>query len=116
MHRLEFVQLLTYPAPMACISRLRPALGTFVGFEAHAPTAAQALGAIDAATAVVARLATLLHPTRPGSDLLRIVNGEIDTPTRVHPWTFALLTLCQTLHRVSNGVFDPCLPGAAPSS
>ena len=113
MRLLESVQLLTYPAAMACISRVRPALGTFVGFEAHAPTTAQALGAIDAAAAVIARLEALLHPTRPGSDLLTIVNGDVGAPTRVHPWTFALLTLCQTLHRVSSGVFDPCLPDAA---
>lgn len=105
------MQLLDDPA-MACMSRLRPALGTFVALEAHAPSPEQAVHAIDAATAVISRVETLLHPTRSGSDLLALATGAIGVATHLHPWTFAVLELCQTLHRVSRGVFDPCLPGA----
>lgn len=105
------MRLPRYPAATDHISRLRPALGTFVGFEAHAPSPEQALHAIDAASAVVARIEALLHPCRSGSDLSSIAAAKIRSPTRVHPWTFAVLELCQTLHRVSHGVFDPCLPG-----
>lgn len=97
---------------MASISRLRPALGTFVGFEAHAPTPSQALAAIDAATTVIARLDALLHPNRADSDLAAIARAALGDPIRVHSWTFQILTLCRSLHHASDGAFDPCLPDA----
>ena len=105
--------MLSASASSTCVSRLRPALGTFVGFEAHAPRVAQAVAAIDAATIVISQIDALLHPHRSSGDLAALSTAELGVPLQVHPWTFELLDLCKTLHRASKGVFDPCLPDAS---
>lgn len=100
-------------AEPAQISRLRAALGTFVAFEAEARTTQQAADAIDSAAAAVMRVDRLLHPTHPGSDLANINAGAVGAEIHIDRWSFELLQLSQRLHRLSKGVFDPCLPVAA---
>ena len=51
-----------------------------------------------------------MHPTRNGSDLAALRNAPLHAPLSVHAWTFAVLELCKQFHRLSAGVFDPCLP------
>ncbi len=94
------------------MTRLRPALGTFVAFEADAASQNAAEAAINAAAAAIVRVEALLHPTRPGSDLWALACSAAHVEVAVDPWTYELLELSQLLHRLSGGVFDPCLPKA----
>jgi FAD:protein FMN transferase len=95
--------------------RLRIALGTWVAIEARGaagpgdPVAGETQ-AIDAAYAAISAVEARMHPTRPGSDLARINAAPLDTPIEVQPDTWQLLKLAQRLHRLTDGIFDPCLP------
>lgn len=51
-----------------------------------------------------------MHPTRPGSDLLRIARATVGTAVEVDAWTHELLTIAHRVHAATNGIFDPCLP------
>jgi FAD:protein FMN transferase len=102
--------------------RLRIALGTWVAIEAEVAIEAGAAAspdhrvtdetaqAIDAAYAAISAVEARMHPTRPGSDLARINAAPLDTPIEVQPDTWQLLRLAQRLHRLTDGIFDPCLP------
>jgi FAD:protein FMN transferase len=96
--------------------RLRIALGTWVAIEARGaagpddPVADETAQAIDAAYAAISAVEARMHPTRPGSDLARINAAPLDTPIEVQPDTWQLLKLAQRLHRLTDGIFDPCLP------
>lgn len=101
-------------APLLDITvRLRPALGTFVAVEAQAPGAARCERATAAAFAAIAQVERLMHPTREGSDLAALRTHPLGSPLPIHPWTWAVLKLSSHIHRLSHGVFDPCLPEAA---
>jgi FAD:protein FMN transferase len=95
------------------LSRLRVAFGTFVAVEAEAPDESCAERAIGAASAALATVERLMHPTRAGSDLARIALCAPGGRVPLDAWTYDLLELCARLHRSSNGRFDPCLPGTA---
>jgi thiamine biosynthesis lipoprotein len=99
--------------PAECASRLRIGMGTIIAISAEAGTAQRALAGIEAAFAAVAQVERLMHPTRAGSDLLAIRQGTLGRPLAIHAWTWDVLALSRRLSRTSNGVFDPCLPGAA---
>jgi FAD:protein FMN transferase len=102
--------------------RLRIALGTWVAIEAgiaiEAGDAAspdhrvtdETARAIDAAYAAISAVEARMHPTRPGSDLARINAAPLDTPIEVQADTWQLLKVAQRLHRLTDGIFDPCLP------
>jgi thiamine biosynthesis lipoprotein len=88
-------------------------MGTIVAISAEADTAQRALSGIDSAFEVIAQVERLMHPTRPGSDLLAIRQGTLGLPLAVHPWTWEVLAQARRLNHRSKGAFDPCLPGAA---
>jgi thiamine biosynthesis lipoprotein len=96
-----------------CESRLRIGLGTLIAISAEADAPLCALSGIEAAFDAVARVESLMHPTRTGSDLLAIRQGGLGRPLAVHPWTWEVLALSRQLHQASKGVFDPCLSSAA---
>ena len=103
----------TNPAPgpsFPATARLRIGLGTFVAVEAEAHDDAVREAGLHAAFDAIARVDTLLHPTRQGSDLAAINCGVPGLPLAVHPWTRQVLELAVHLHHESRGVFDPCLP------
>src|SRR5260370_18580171 len=68
---------------------------------------------MEAAFEAVAQVENLMHPTRPGSDLLAIRRGTLGRPLDVHPWTWEELALSSRLNEASKGAFDPCLPSAS---
>jgi FAD:protein FMN transferase len=96
-------------------SRLRIGMGTFIAIDAEANTAQSTLSGIKSAFAVVAQVERLMHPTRTGSDLAAIHRGRLGAPLAVHAWTWEVLALSRKLNRVSQRVFDPCLPELAGS-
>jgi FAD:protein FMN transferase len=95
------------------VSRLRVAFGTFVALEAEAPDKSAVEHAIDAAFQAFATVEKLMHPSRAGSDLVRLALCEPGGRVRLDPWTYELLELCSRLHQSSGGSFDPCLPRTA---
>lgn len=95
---------------LSIYQRLRPALGTFVAIEGAAGDARIAADAVEEAFAAVARVDALMHPRRSGSDLQRIANAGANVRVAVHPWTFSVLRLSQSLYAESGGAFDPCVP------
>jgi thiamine biosynthesis lipoprotein len=96
--------------------RLRIALGTWVAIEARGAAgpddqvADETTEAIDAAYAAISAVEARMHPTRPGSDLAQINAAPPGTAIEVRPDTWQLLKLAQRLHRLTDGIFDPCLP------
>ena len=92
--------------------RLRPALGTLVHLEGVVQAEAAAESAIGSAFAAIVRVESLMHPTRPGSDLQRLSVAAPGVPVAVDAWTFRLLRLSRELHRRSNGMFEPCTADA----
>jgi thiamine biosynthesis lipoprotein len=96
-------------------SRLRIGMGTFIAIDAEANTAQSALSGIESAFAVVAQVERLMHPTRTGSDLVAIHRGRLGAPLAVHAWTWEVLALSRKLNRISQRIFDPCLPEFAGS-
>jgi FAD:protein FMN transferase len=99
--------------PVDCASRLRIGMGTTIAISAEAASARRALFGLEAAFEVIAKVEGLMHPTRPGSDLLAIRRGALGRPLAIHEWTWEVLSLSLRLNRASMGAFDPCLPGAA---
>ena len=94
---------------MYVLSRLRVALGTFVAVEAEAADEPAAERGIAGAFEAVACIEALMHPHRPGSDLLSLSESPPGTVLSIDARTWELLELCRELHRVSEGTFDPCL-------
>jgi thiamine biosynthesis lipoprotein len=96
--------------------RLRIALGTWVAIEARGAAgpdgevADETAQAIDAAYAAISAVEARMHPSRPGSDLAQINAAPLDTPIQVQPDTWQVLELAQRLYRLTDGIFDPCLP------
>lgn len=101
------------PGGEARVARVRPALGTYVALEAVAGREARALGAIEAAWSAVRLVEALMHPSRPGSDVAAINAAPVDEPVAVHAWTREVLVLARVIGALSEGLFDPCLPGSA---
>ncbi len=103
------------PGPVPCapvsLKRLRISLGTFVAVEARAGNPASAAAALESAFGAIAEVDRLMHPQRATSDLARISQAPVNTPVSVHPSVHELLQLARRLHALTDGVFDPCLPG-----
>ena len=97
---------------MTTASRLRIGMGTFIAMEATSDQPDPPLRGIDAAFAAIARVDTLMHPGRPGSDLAAIHAAKIGASVSVHAWTWEVLSLAKRLNQQSQRVFDPCLPEA----
>ena len=94
-------------------SRLRIGLGTMIAIEAEAGGPRDALAGIETAYAAIGQVEKLMHPTRPGSDLLAIRRGALGLRVALHAWTWEVLALSKRVHEASKGAFDPCLPSAA---
>jgi thiamine biosynthesis lipoprotein len=99
------------PAARTSSRRLRISLGTWVAIEATADSASAEQEAIDAAYAAISEVDRRMHPRRAGSDLARINCAQLQTPLEIQPSTWKLLKLAKRLHVLTDGVFDPCLPG-----
>jgi len=95
---------------MPVARRLRVSMGTLVAIEAAAGTACAADAALEAAFAAILSVDQRMHPHAAGSDLERINTAPLRTAVAVHQSTFELLELALRLSRLSDGVFDPCLP------
>ena len=95
---------------MPSTRRLRIALGTWVAIETRAENASIEEAAIEAAYAAINVVERWMHPHREGSDLARINSAAPHTPLEIHPDTWRVLRLARTVHDLTGGVFDPCLP------
>jgi thiamine biosynthesis lipoprotein len=85
-------------------------MGTWVAIEAAAESEATAVCAIEAAFAAVSQVERRMHPEREGSDIARINSAPLHVQTPIHASTWEVLRLAQRLNRLTDGVFDPCLP------
>ena len=90
--------------------RLRPAMGSFVALHAEAASERFAIAGIDAAYAAIRRVEVRMHPCGVASDLAAINAACPGKPVRIDAWTWELLVLAQRIARLSDDVFDPCLP------
>jgi thiamine biosynthesis lipoprotein len=95
----------------ARVQRLRPGMGTWVAVEAAAETHQGALAGVEAAYLAIQHIERRLHPRREGSELQRIRSAPLYTPVPIAGVTWQLLRLAQSVYALSDGVFDPCLPG-----
>ena len=97
------------------MTRCQPALGTYVEIQAHTDAREDAgeceahlAHAIDHAFAAIATVQSCMSVFDPHSDLSRLNAGAYrDAPGTIHPWLWDVLTLAQTIHRLSPA-FDPC--------
>jgi thiamine biosynthesis lipoprotein len=89
---------------------MRMSMGTWVAIEATAESETVAAKALEAAFAAFAAIEQRMHPTRAGSDVARINAAALGARTPIHASTARVLSLALTLNRLTDGVFDPCLP------
>jgi len=98
---------------MVTFQRVTVGLGTFVSIQAQgALDLAAQTRALDLAGEVFQTVDQAMHPTTPGSDLVRIAQASAGLVVPVHAWTFEVLVLAQKLWRSSGGHFDPCIPAS----
>jgi thiamine biosynthesis lipoprotein len=90
------------------VRRAQVWLGTLV--EVALPSADATEAHFAAAFSAIEQVHRRMHPQQKGSDLQRIARVAHVRAVRVHPRTFELLQLAQTLWRESAGAFDPSLP------
>jgi thiamine biosynthesis lipoprotein len=91
--------------------RVTVGLGTFLAIQAQGVTDAAAQSrALDRVCEIFRTVEQVMHPTGPGSDLMRIGAAPGGALLSVHPWTFDVLSLSQRLWKSSGGQFDPCIP------
>jgi FAD:protein FMN transferase len=95
------------------VKRLRISLGTLVAVEATNSSAAAAESAVEAAFAAISGVDQRMHPRNAHSDLARINNAPLHAPIQVHPSVGELLNLAKRINRLTDCVFDPCLPTRA---
>jgi len=107
---LESAPLIDRPPLEAGVRRMRIEMGTTLVIEARAPYPAQAGAAVEAAFAAAAEVARRLHPEAPDSDLAALGDAVPGTPVPLSAAAFAVLSFAQRLSRMSDGLFDPCLP------
>lgn len=86
-------------------------MGCLVAVECQARDGATAIRGLEAAFEALSKVDRLMHPTREGSDLAQLNAARAGECVAVHPWTRATLQLCQRLHALSGGLFEPALPG-----
>ena len=98
------------PEPAVRLRRMRVAMGTTVVIEAHAASRAAAEAALGAAFAAVAEVECCLHPSARGSELALLNAAAPGTAVALGRVTLEVLGFALRLHKLSAGVFDPCLP------
>ena len=89
---------------------MRIEMGTTLVIEARAACDSQVGAAVDAALAAAAEVARRLHPEGADSDLAALGAASPGTPVPLSAAAFAVLSFAQRLSRMSEGLFDPCLP------
>src|SRR5262245_56036812 len=87
-------------------------MGTWLALHAEAESERIAIAAVGTAFAAVRRVEVRMHPARAGSDLVAIHEAQAGEPVPIDDWTWEVLVLAQRIARLSEGVFDPCLPAA----
>jgi thiamine biosynthesis lipoprotein len=95
---------------MATLRRMRIAMGTFIAIEAEASSKLTAASAIEAAFAAIGEVEQRMHPSHAGSDVALINEAAPGAKTMIHPSTAEVLRLALLLNKLTDGVFDPCLP------
>jgi FAD:protein FMN transferase len=96
--------------PLTNGRRMRIEMGTAVVIEALSPSATLGAAAMEAAFAAVRQVAQRLHPQAGESDLRQINTAAVGTVVPLWSGTLEVLRFARDLHRLSAGVFDPCLP------
>ncbi|MBV8403937.1 MAG: FAD:protein FMN transferase [Gammaproteobacteria bacterium] len=81
-----------------------------MAIEATAHDERSVTAAIAAAYAAVSDVERRLHPHRQESEIARINACEPGKPVPVDPMTWEVLELAKSVHALSGGIFDPCLP------
>lgn len=89
---------------------MRLEMGTLLAIEARAASAGEARVAMAGAFAEAARLARLLNPWAPQSDLWRLNRATGASAVPISIAALEVLRFAQRLSRLSAGFFDPCLP------
>jgi len=97
------------PAMPSLVQRMRPLFGSFGVVALQAPAHLQSR-AFDDAFAQLTHVEQCMHPTREGSDLQRLCAAP-GREVRLDAATWEVLRQAKRLHRLSDGVFEPCLPG-----
>ena len=85
-------------------------MGTFIAIEAEASSKLTAASAIEAAFAAIGEVEQRMHPSQAGSDVALINEAAPGAKTMIHPSTAEVLRLALLLNKLTDGVFDPCLP------
>jgi FAD:protein FMN transferase len=93
--------------PLLSQRRMRPLMGTLCVIEACG-VAQPVHAAIEQAFSAMTFVEQCMHPTRAGSDLVRL-NDSVRQRLKIDQQTWAVLQLAQQIHASSGGVFDPCL-------
>ena len=86
-------------------------MGTLVAIEARAGSQALAEQAVESGFTAIHNAEALLHPTRSGSDLARLNGAIAGRRLPVKALTVAVLRLSRELCALSEGCFEPALPG-----
>jgi len=89
---------------------MRIEMGTTLVIEARAACDSLVGAAVDAALAAAAEVARRLRPAGADSDLERIGAAAPGTPVPISAAALKVLSFAQRLSRMSEGLFDPCLP------
>jgi thiamine biosynthesis lipoprotein len=89
---------------------MRIEMGTLVIIEALAASATVAAAALEVGFAALAEVAQRLHPEGPGSDLGEINRARPGVRVPIWEGTLEVLSFAERLNRLSDGIFDPCLP------
>ena len=100
----------TRPLSGVRVQRLRLAMGTWVAIEATAATGSVAFAAIDSACRAITDVERSMRPRGEGSDLARINSAAPGTRVPIADSTWHVLRLGWSVHALSEGAFDPCLP------
>ena len=94
----------------AALRRMRVEMGTLLVIEARGVSAGEARVAVAGAFAEAARLARLLDPWVPQSDLWRLNRATGASALPISRAALEVLRFAQRVSQLSAGFFDPCLP------
>lgn len=86
---------------------VRPLLGTFCVIETAESGHERA---ISAGFSAIERVQRVMNPHLGDSDLRRLRDSPVCSIVTVDAWTIDVLRHAKTVHNLSGGLFDPCLP------
>ena len=102
--------ILTHCTIPGVLRRMRIEMGTTLLIEVSGDSRTQEAAALTAAFAAAKDVAVCLHPDAPDSDLLRLRLAPRGPRLPICAATLKVLSFAQRLNRLSEGIFDPCLP------